>query len=52
MMGFLIDTGCNIDYQDKEGWTVLMHAARLNLADCVQYLIDRNCNINLKGGHG
>jgi len=29
-----------------------MHAAKLGYSDCVQFLIDKGCNLILRGGQG
>jgi ankyrin repeat protein len=46
----LLEAAANVDVQDKEGSTPLIHGSRFGHVACVQQLIDRSANVNLKMG--
>ncbi|XP_071142131.1 ankyrin repeat domain-containing protein 6-like [Mytilus edulis] len=48
----LIDTGCQIDITNVEGWTALMSAARWGRLEICRLLIDRGCKIDITDGSG
>ncbi|KAF4673513.1 Ankyrin Repeat [Perkinsus olseni] len=41
-----------LNQRDKQGWTPLMHAASKGYIDCVQMLLDRRADVNVKAYSG
>ncbi|XP_055954953.1 ankyrin repeat-containing protein DDB_G0279043-like, partial [Patella vulgata] len=49
-MKVLVSNGANLDVTDIDNTSLLHVACQLSTVDVVQYLIDRNCNVNRVGG--
>lgn len=48
----LIDAGCDVNLQNKYGWTLLHIAIRRNRKAMVEYLLDKGADINRVDGVG
>src|SRR5205807_4891426 len=48
----LLDHGANVNARDREGWTVLMHAARNGNGEAVKLLLARGAEIEAKDNEG
>lgn len=47
-----IKHGADVNIQDNEGWTALLHASDQANIDCVVHLIDKGADTNLKANNG
>ena len=48
----IIFDGVNIDSQDGEGWTSLMHAVQTQNLNTIDLLVGRNADVDLQNGSG
>eukprot|EP00759_Apiculatamorpha_spiralis_P020219 PhF_6_TR25674/c1_g1_i1/m.36171 len=52
VINFLIDAGVDIDAQDKDGWTSLMHAGNKGDMEHLKVLVERGANVSLTAKDG
>jgi hypothetical protein len=54
MVNFLLRRGCNIDIQDKDGNTALLHymSRASNYRDIIKSLLEHGCDVNIRNKKG
>lgn len=52
MVGLLLDNGAQIDLQDNDGKSSLIHATCMGHRDLIAYLIEQDAQVNLQENNG